>query len=391
MTPPFLPVSAPLLGEEEERAVAAVLASGWLSAGAVTTEFEQRLADLADVDHCVAVSSCTAALHLSLLALGVGPGDEVLVPAITFPATANAVSHTGGTPVVVDVDPATLTIDPSAIRRAVGVRTRAVIPVHLAGLVADLEAIGALARDHGLFIIEDAAHAVGGRHRGEPVGRAGTAAATCVSFHPTKTITAIEGGAVLTDDPRLADQVRLLSRGGISTASHVRHGTALPWESLVPGFKADLPDVHAAVGLSQLTRLSGFLATRARLAARYATLLPHAVPRVRSLAAGDPGRAWHLYIVVLPHGVDRTRLRRLMIERGIGTGIHFPALHVQASFRERPEVTTQPLPVATDVGDRVLTLPLHPAMSDRDVDRVVTALADSLADLGGRDGAGADD
>ena len=149
MTPPFLPVSAPLLGEEEERAVAAVLASGWLSAGAVTTEFEQRLADLADVDHCVAVSSCTAALHLSLLALGVGPGDEVLVPAITFPATANAVSHTGGTPVVVDVDPATLTIDPSAIRRAVGVRTRAVIPVHLAGLVADLEAIGALAATTG--------------------------------------------------------------------------------------------------------------------------------------------------------------------------------------------------------------------------------------------------
>lgn len=375
-TRPFLALSLPLLGPEEEQATTAVLRSGWLTTGAVSLRFEELLRERFSAEHAVALSSCTAALQLSLVALGVGPGDEVVVPAITYPATANVVLHQGARPVLVDVEPETLTMDPGAFAAALTPRTRAVLPVHLAGVPADLDAITAVADRHGVAVVEDAAHAIGATYGGRPVG-GGTSRATCFSFHPTKIVTTVEGGALLTDDARLAASARLHRLHGVSSGAHERAGSAGMWEALVPGFKANMTDVQAAVGVAQLGRLDGFLATRRALAERYLERLVD-VPAVRPLGDGGPGRVWHLFVVRVAEGTDRDALRQRLVERGIGTGIHFPALHEQPAFRHLSPGAGR-LPVATDASARLLSLPLHPRMGLDDVDRVVDALADVTA------------
>jgi dTDP-4-amino-4,6-dideoxygalactose transaminase/nucleoside-diphosphate-sugar epimerase len=375
----FLPFALPLLGREEEEEILDSLRSGWLSTGPKTKRFEEDLARYAGAKHAIAVNSCTAALHVSLAALGIGRGDEVITTAITFPATANVIIHQGAKPVLVDVDPTTLNIDPRAIEAAITPRTKAIIPVHMAGQPADMDAIGDLARRYNLSIIEDAAHAIGAEYRGERIGNLNGSLASCYSFYPIKNMTTIEGGAVLTNDDDFAERARLYTLHGISKDAWKRYTAAgyQHWDTLVPGFKYNMTDIQAAVGLHQLPRLEDFLQTRERYVAIYREAFAD-LPEIETLRQVKGVRhAWHLFVILL-------RLDRLSITRdafmealrfeNIGTGIHFRSLHIQPFYRQRLRLRREDLPHAAAVSDRLLSLPLYPKMTERDVLDVVESV-----------------
>jgi dTDP-4-amino-4,6-dideoxygalactose transaminase len=340
----------PDLGEEELAAIADVLQTGQLTMGPRVAEFEDGLAAACDVEHAVAVSSGTAALHLAVLALGIGAGDEVIVPAYTFPATANVVALAGATPVLVDVDPETMNVRPEAVAEAVTERTRAVMVVHLFGRPARWEEIEA-ALPEGVELVEDAAGALGAR-RGERacggLGRLG-----CLSFHPRKVVTTGEGGAVTTNDGELAERIRTMRH-------HGWHGPELP----AAGLNYRLSDVLCALGIPQLRRLDAMLAERERLATRYAERLPH---EVRAPAADEGDRhGWQAYVVQLERRDEAlAALRDADIEAQIGTY----ALHRLGAYR-----TQGPFPGAAQVYERALALPFHNRLTDADVDRVAEVL-----------------
>jgi perosamine synthetase len=340
----------PDLGEEELAAIAEVLESGQLTMGPRVPEFEDGLASACDVEHAVAVSSGTAALHLAVLALGIGPGDEVIVPAYTFPATANVVALAGATPVLVDVDPATMNVRPEAVADAVTERTRAVIVVHLFGRPARWEEIEA-ALPEGVELLEDAAGALGAR-RGERacggLGRLG-----CLSFHPRKIVTTGEGGAVTTNDGELAEKIRTMRH-------HGWHGVEMP----APGPNYRLSDVLCALGIPQLRRLDAILEERERLAARYAERLPDGI-RAPTADEGDR-HGWQAYVVQLDRRDEAlAALRDADIQAQIGTY----ALHRLGAYRDRG-----PFAGADEVYERALALPFHNRLREEDVERVAEVL-----------------
>jgi len=358
----FLGFQPPAVGEEEVAAVAETLRSGWLTTGPRATELERRFAELTGARRAVALSSGTAALHLALVAAGVGPGDEVITTPITWPATANVVVHAGATPVFVDVREDDLNIDPEAVAAALTDRTRAILPVHLAGQPADLEPIQAL----GIPVIEDAAHAAEARYRGRPLG-AGSLAA-CFSLYATKNVAAGEGGVLTTDDDELADRVldlRLMRRG---------HGSL--YDVRVAGFKANLSDLLAAVALCQLDKLERHREVRLAHVEAY----DEAVAGLDGITplARDPRdtHALHLYVIRIDPelaGADRDAYQRALAEENIGTSIHFLPVHRLTYYRER--FPDQPrLPVAERAGSEVLSLPLSPAHSAADVRDAIAAL-----------------
>jgi dTDP-4-amino-4,6-dideoxygalactose transaminase len=352
----------PAVGEEEIAAVAETLRSGWLTTGPRAALLEERMAAYLEAEHVLAVASGTAALHLSLLALGVGPGDEVITTPITWPATANVVVHAGATPVFVDVRERDLNIDPEAVAAAVTPRTRAVVPVHLAGQPCDLEPLHAL----GLPVVEDAAHAVESRYRGRKVG--GLSSATCFSLYATKNLAAGEGGLVSTNDARVADAVRELRL--------MRRGDGSRYDLAVPGYKANLPDVLAAIALVQLDKLDAHAEIRARQFALYDEGLA-ALEGVEPLERDRRDtHARHLYVVRVDaerFGATRDEVQRALGEEQISTSIHFLPVHTLTWYRQRfPE--QPPLPVAEQAGAEVLSLPLSPAHSDEDIADVVDAL-----------------
>jgi dTDP-4-amino-4,6-dideoxygalactose transaminase len=358
----FLSFQPPAIGPEEIAAASEALASGWLTTGPRAAELERRFAEFTGAAHAVAVSSCTAAMHLSLVALGVGPGDEVVTSPITWPATANVIVHTGARPVFADVREADLNLDPEAAAAAVTPRTRALMPVDLAGQPADLEPLLAL----GLPVVEDAAHATESLYRGRKVGTIATA--TCFSFYATKNVTAGEGGVVTTDDAELAarlDDLRLMRRG---------HGSL--YDVRVAGFKANLSDVLAAVALCQLDKVERHAEIRRRHVAAYDEAVAE-LPGIEPLAR-DPRdvHALHLYVVRIDPeraGATRDDYQRALAQENIGTSIHFLPVHRLTYYRER--FPDQPaLPVAERAGAEVLSLPLSPAHSDDDVADVVEAL-----------------
>lgn len=370
----FLPFSRPSIGDEEIRAVNQVLRSGWITTGPQNQELEQRFAQSIGCKHAVAIASATGGMHLALLALGIGPGDEVITPSQTWVSTANMICLLGATPVFVDVDRDTLMTDAARIEAAITPRTRAIIPVHYAGAPADMDPINALAQRHGIAVIEDAAHAAGTRYRGRPVGQTGTA---IFSFHAIKNMTCAEGGMFVTDDDALADRVRMLKFHGLGVDAYDRltHGRKPQAQVIEPGFKYNLTDINAAIALVQLDRLEAINARRAELAAAYQERLAGLPVEPLSVPDYPHQHAWHLYILRIDAercGIDRDGFMQALQQRGIGSGIHFIGSHLHSYYRQRfPRVS---LPNTEWNSARLCSIPLFPDMTTGDLDRVVEAI-----------------
>ena len=355
----FLSFQPPALDEQEIAAVAETLRSGWLTTGPRTAELEQRMRGYLDAEHVLAVSSCTAALHLSLVALGVGPGDEVITTPLTWPATANVILHCGATPVFADVRDDTLNVDPDRVRELVTASTKAVVPVDLYGQPADLDPLLEL----GLPLVEDAAHAAEAVYRGRKIGS--VADVTCFSLYATKNIAAGEGGLIATDRAEIAaavDDLRVMRRG---------HGSL--YDIAVPGYKANLSDVLSSIALVQLDKVERHAEKRRRHVALYDEGLA-GLDGVTPVAR-DPRdvHANHLYVVRIAFA-DRDEVQRALADENIGTSIHFLPVHRLSAYRDRLECTPRPLPVAEQAGREVLSLPLSPAHSDDDVRDAIDAL-----------------
>jgi UDP-4-amino-4,6-dideoxy-N-acetyl-beta-L-altrosamine transaminase len=382
MEKPFLPYGRQTIEDDDIEAVAKALRADFLTTGPLVGEFEAAFAAKVGASHAVCCNSGTAALHLATLALGLGPGDVAIVPAITFLATANAVRYVGAEVAFADVDPQSglLTAETleAALRHAAKLgRVRAVLPVHLKGAPCDMPAIGALAARRGLAAIEDAAHAVGTRYGAHPVGANAHGTMTCFSTHPVKTMTSGEGGVVTTEDAELARALRRFRSHGME--ADPAQG---PWyyEMAEPGFNYRLPDINCALGLSQLTKLDRFVARRAELVALYDRLLPRLAPLVAPPARpADAYPAWHLYAVQIDFvraGITRAALMAGLRENGIGSQVHYIPVPRQPYYRAR--YGEDAFPGADAYYEGTLSLPLFPAMEDGDVERVVEALAKRL-------------
>ena len=382
--PAFLPFALPDIGEEEIAAVVEALRSGWVTTGPRARQFEAEFAAyLGGGVEAVAVNSATAGLHLALEAIGIGPGDEVIVPTMTFTATAEVVRYLGAQPVLADVDPHTLNITPAAIAAAITPRTRAIVPVHFAGLACDMDAILALAAAHGLKVVEDAAHAFPTRYQGALVGTLGSDA-TVFSFYANKTMTTGEGGMVVTRDPAIARRARLMRLHGISADAFDRYVSKTPawfYEVVAAGYKYNLGDIAAALGLAQLRKIDRFLARREQLAATYDQALAGLPLRLPTRPASGSSHAWHLYVVRLSNRarMNRDELIRKLSERGIGTSVHFIPLHRHPYWRDTCHAAPLQFPVAEASYLGMLTLPLYTKMSDADQQRVITALKELLS------------
>jgi dTDP-4-amino-4,6-dideoxygalactose transaminase len=375
-----VPFSRPAIGEAEIAEVVDCLRSGWITTGPRTARFETEFAERHGAANALAVTSATAGLHLAMMALDLRPGDEVITTPLTWPATVNAIVLAGGTPVLVDIEPETLNIDPLLVAAAVTPRTRAVLPVHYAGQPCDLDALAAAAP--GARLIEDAAHAVGATYRERPIGSRDTAV---FSFHPIKNITTGEGGMVTTNDAALAKRMRLLRFHGVERDAWKAYGGAqLPlYDVLEPGLKYNLTDIQSAIGLHQLRQLEAFNAERARLAARYDAALA-TLPALRPLqrVAYPCTHVHHLYVVRTEPArltIDRNGFMAEVMAAGIGLGLHFTAVHELTYYRRTLGELHAALPVATDASARLFSLPLFPGLSEAEQDRVVEVLADVAA------------
>lgn len=379
----FIPLSKPSLGVEEEQAVIEALRSGWLTSGPNITAFEQSFAEMLEARHAVAVNSCTAALHLCLVDLGVGPGDEVITSPITWSSTGNTILNMGARPVFVDVDPATLNMNPTLLEAAIGPRTKAIMPVHIAGHPCDLEAVSAIAAKHGVPVVEDAAHALGATWRGDAIGT--ISPYTCFSFYAVKNITTMEGGMISLADADRAAHLRFLATNGMSATAWDRYGrsaVAAPQEVVEPGYKYHMGNVSAAMGLQQLKKLPRFLSARRRLAAMYSEVLREVDEIELPPAYAEGAHAWHLYIIrfrLEKLAKSRDELAHALRRENIGTGVHFHGLHLHKYYRERLGMKPEDFPQATEASRRILSLPLHPEMSDKNVHEVVSALKKVLA------------
>jgi dTDP-4-amino-4,6-dideoxygalactose transaminase len=375
----FLPFGVPSIGEEEIAEVVDTLRSGWIGQGKKVARFEQAFAQEAEAPIAIAVSSCTAALHVSLVAVGVRPGDEVLVPALTFAASATAVEHAGATPVLCDVEPGTLLIDLADAGARVTERTRAIIPVHFGGLPCPMDALLEFGRKHRISIIEDAAHAVGARDEGRPIGSFDTLG--CFSFYANKNLTTAEGGMITLRDEELADRLRMLRLHGLSTDAWKRFATKsfVPSELETLGFKYNLTDLQASLGIHQLAKLEQFQIRREELARRYDDALcelPGVGFQTRSPEGRDVRHALHLYLLVLDLDeltVDRDTVVDAFRGENIGVAIHYRALHLEPHYMRRFGLAEEALPISADISRRVLTLPLSPSMNDDDAGDVLAA------------------
>jgi perosamine synthetase len=366
----MIPYSRQSISEDDIRAVVEVLRSNWLTTGPAIERFERAVADYVGTADAVAVSNGTAALHAAVFALRIAPGDEVIVPAMTFAATANCVVYQGATPVFADVDPETLLLDPSDVERRISPRTRAIIGVDYAGQPCDATRLGDLARKHGLALLADASHSLGASDRGVPVGR--LADLSAFSLHPIKPITAGEGGLLVTGNADFAQRARQFRNHGMTTDHHQR-ASAGSWrcEMTELGYNYRLTDIQAALGLSQLARLDGWIARRQAIAERYDRVFVR-LPGVRPLGV-RPGvsHGRHLYVVRLTH---RDRVFTALRERGIGTAVHYLPAHLHPFYRQRFGTGPGLCPAAEAAYGEILSLPIFPAMTDKEVGQVIDAM-----------------
>lgn len=381
MTIEPVPFFRPSIGEDEVAAVTECLRSGWLTTGPKTAAFEKAFTDyLGGGVESVAVNSATAALHLGLEALGVGPADEVIVPTLTFTATAEVVRYLGATPVLVDIDPATLCIDPGCVEAAITARTKVIMPVHFAGRMSDMTTLRAIADKHNLRILDDAAHALPAHHQGSTVGRAG-ADATAFSFYANKTMTTGEGGMLVTSDPAIAARARTMRLHGIDRDVFNRFTdprAGWVYDVVAPGFKYNLTDIASALGMVQLQRADDFVRIRAERVTRYDSAfadLPLILPP--SPADGD-GHSWHLYIVQLTEDApcDRDDFILALKEQGIGTSVHYRPLHQMTVWK--PFCKEAAFPHADLFFNRCVSLPLFMAMTNAEQDRVIEVVRNVL-------------
>ncbi len=381
----FLPFALPDIGEEEIAAVVECLRSGWITTGPRARAFEADFARFIGSDvEAVAVNSATAGLHLALEAIGVGPGDRVLTTPYTFTATAEVIRYLGAEVAFADIDPRTFNLDPGSVA-AVLSRTgpvKAILPVHFAGQACDMAALTVLADRHGATLVEDAAHALPTTCNGAMVGT--LSRATVFSFYATKTIATGEGGMIVSRDRELLARARTMRLHGINRDVFDRYRSTAPawyYEVVAPGFKYNLTDIAAALGIEQLKKAHAFRERRAVIAARYNAAfrdLPVATPHVER---PEDTHAWHLYVLQLDPGrlaIDRDRFIELMAARGIGTSVHFIPLHLQPYWRDRYRFTPEDFPVANAAYRRAVSLPIYTRMTDADVDRAITAVRDIL-------------
>ncbi len=374
----FLPFSMPTIEDEEIREVVDSLQSGWITTGPKVKRFEDDFKAYVGAGYAVPLSSATAGLELALRAMGIGPGDEVITTPMTFAATVNVIIHVGAAPVLADIEPGTLNIDVSKIREKITARTKAVIPVHFAGLPCDMDAVFALADEFGLKVLEDAAHAVGTEYRGKRVGSFDTV--SVFSFHPIKNITTGEGGMVCTHDEKVAEEVSLLKFHGMSREAWKRYSAqGTPnYDIVLPGYKYNMMDIQAALGIHQLAKLDRFIQCRAAIAEYYNTAFSGVEEVITPAAAPYPYRhAWHLYtplVRIEKLGIGRDQFMAELKKENIGTGLHFKAVHHHPWYCDNMPVPAGSLPNADYASDRILSLPLFPRMTMEDAGDVVEAV-----------------
>lgn len=374
----FLPFSPPSIGPEEIAEVVDTLGSDWLSTGPKTRQFEGAMSEYLGAPAALALNSCTAGLHVALATLGIGPGDEVITTPITFAASVNVIEHVGATPVLVDVDPETLNIDPLQVERAIGPRTRAILPVHFAGHPVDLDRISALADAAGLPVIEDAAHALPARYRGKLIGSGSNPVA--FSFYATKNLTTGEGG-LLTGTPGFLADARTLSLHGLSRDAWKRYDQSGSWfyEVVAPGFKYNMADVQASIGLHQLRKLPLLQERRRAIVSRYHAAFASVSALEIPVERPEVEHAWHLYVLRLREAqlsIGRDRFIEELKQRNIATSVHFIPIHLHPFYRDRYGWAPDDYPIAHGNYRRMLSLPLYPRMTDEDVDDVIDAVLD---------------
>ncbi len=372
----FLPFGLPLIGQEEIDEVVDTLKSGWITTGPKTQRFEEKFKNYIGSAHALAVNSCTAGLHLALAALGVGAGDEVITSTLTFCATANVIVHLGATPVLADIGD-DLNIDPDEVKRRITPKTRGVIPVHIGGRPCKMDALLTIARENNLFVVEDAAHAVGARYKGRRIGTLSEAAA--FSFYPIKNMTTAEGGMVTTNREDLAEKMRVLSLHGISKDAWKRYTDKGSWyyEVLEAGYKYNMTDLQASLGIHQLDKLEDFIKTRKR----YADIFTRALKELEAIEVPSEDEltysAWHLYAIKLNLNrltIDRERFIEELRAENIGSSVHFIPLHRHPYYRQRWGFRAEDFPVAEEAYKRIVSLPLYPRMTEGDVEDVIAAV-----------------
>jgi len=374
----FLPFSPPLIGEEEIREVVDTLRSSWITTGPKTKRFESEFATYVEAPGALALNSCTAALHTALVTLGIGPGDEVITTPLTFAASVNVIEHVGAQPVLVDVEPDTLNIDPGEVEAAITLRTRVILPVHYAGHPVNLDPLRALADRHRLALVEDAAHAVSARYKGRLIGSGANPAA--FSFYATKNLTTAEGG-MLTGDPDFLARARVVSLHGMSRDAWKRYDKGGSWfyEVLLPGFKYNMTDIQAALGVCQLRKLEQFQHRRREVVSQYNRAFADEPALELPVTRPEVEHAWHLYVLRLrPEAltIDRDRFIQELAERNIGSSVHFIPIHLHPYYRDKYGFTPNTFPVAYDSYTRMLSLPLSAGLSDRDAGDVIEAVLD---------------
>ena len=373
----FLPFHQPLIGGEEEKEVVQTLRSGWLSTGPRTQQFERAFADYIGCRRAIGLNSCTAGLHLALVALGIGEEDEVITTPITFPATANVIVHQRARPVFADIDPETLNIDPDKIEEKVTPKTKAIMPVHFAGHPCEMDRISEIAQKPNLKVIEDAAHALEAEYHGRKVGLLGNAAA--FSFYATKNITTGEGGMLTTNDDELADKINILRLHGISRDAWNRYGLEgyKHWDTIYPGYKCNMFDIQAAIGIHQLKKVDQFLQVRKKYVEMYDKAFAK-IPEIKILSRKENIKHSHYLYVILIKTEDLTADRDVIMNaiqaENIGIGIHFRALHLQPYYTNTYAFKPGDFPNAEYASDRVISLPLYPAMTEEDMADVIEAV-----------------